>query len=95
MKPSEICKSAGFTLAEVSKTTSVSIQTLNNWHKNKPALFKTIVAGVAALKENGEKLHDLVQRNPDVGCWVEKETDPATGDKTWHGYKDKSEYDKE
>lgn len=52
LKPSEICKSAGFTLAEVSKTTSVSIQTLNNWHKNKPALFKTIVAGVAALKEN-------------------------------------------
>ena len=42
-----------------------------------------------------EKLHDLVQRNPDVGCWVEKETNPETGEKTWLGFKDKAEYDEE
>ncbi len=55
MKPSELCKQQGLSLKEVSKRLGksktgrplVSEQTLINWHKNKPELFKAVVKGVA------------------------------------------------
>ena len=50
---------------------------------------------ITETQKPDEKLHDIVQRNPDVGCWVEKETDPASGEKTWHGYKDRAEFEEE
>ncbi len=41
MKPSEICKQAGLkSLAELSEITGESVQTLNNWSKNKPNIFE-------------------------------------------------------
>ena len=46
MTPSQQCKSAGLdSLAQVSKMTGVSAQTLSNWHKDKPDLFKVVILG--------------------------------------------------
>lgn len=51
MTPSEQCKAAGLkSLAEVAKTSGVSVQTLINWHRDKPELFATVVAGAVAIK---------------------------------------------
>jgi lambda repressor-like predicted transcriptional regulator len=51
MTPSQKAKSAGLSsLAEVSKITGVSTQTLNNWFNEKPKLFEIVIAGCAAVK---------------------------------------------
>jgi hypothetical protein len=51
MTASQEAKKAGLhSLLEVSRITGVSFQTLNNWHNNKPNLFKIVVIGCAALK---------------------------------------------
>ena len=51
MSPSEQCKSAGLkSLAELSKISGESVQTLINWHKNKPLLFKVLIAGAVVSK---------------------------------------------
>lgn len=50
MTPSEQCKQAGLkSLAELSRISEVSEQTLINWHKNKPALFGLIVLGASHI----------------------------------------------
>ena len=49
--PSEQCKAAGLkSLAELAKIGGVSVQTLINWHKHKPALFAVAVAGAGVIK---------------------------------------------
>lgn len=51
MTPSVQCKEAGIkSLAELAKISGVSVQTLINWHKDKPALFETVVAGAVVIK---------------------------------------------
>jgi lambda repressor-like predicted transcriptional regulator len=51
MTPSQKAKSAGLSsLAEVSKMTGVSTQTLNNWFNEKPKLFEIVIAGCVAVK---------------------------------------------
>ena len=51
-KPSEICKTAGLkSLAELAKATGQSEQTLIRWAKNKPRLFRVVVAGAVAIKK--------------------------------------------
>jgi hypothetical protein len=46
MTPSEQCKYSGLnSLTEVSERTKVSVQTLINWHKNKPELFQVVIDG--------------------------------------------------
>lgn len=51
MKPSEECKRAGLkSLAELSEMTETSVQTLNNWSKNKPKLFDVLLAGASIIK---------------------------------------------
>lgn len=46
MTPSQQAKAAGLKgLTEVSNLTGVSLQTLTNWHKNKPRLFVVVVKG--------------------------------------------------
>jgi hypothetical protein len=52
MTPSQQAKEAGLkNLLQVQKLTSVSAQTLTNWHKDKPELFKIVLLGcVARLK---------------------------------------------
>jgi hypothetical protein len=47
--PSQRCKELGMTLAHVSRVSGTSVQTLINWHKNKPWLFDVVLAGVKAL----------------------------------------------
>lgn len=37
-------------LAELGRITDSSTQTLNNWYKNKPALFQTVVSGAVVIK---------------------------------------------
>ena len=54
MKPHEQCKKAGLkSLAELSELTKVSIQTLNNWSKNKIELFEIVILGSKKKKEIG------------------------------------------
>lgn len=46
MKASEQAKAAGLkSLSQVSTITGVSLQTLDNWSKNKPDLFAVVLAG--------------------------------------------------
>lgn len=53
---SQQCKQSGLSsLAEVSRMTGQSVQTLHNWHKNKAALFNVIVVGCVAIKAKYEK----------------------------------------
>lgn len=47
--PAEQAKAAGLkSLAVVVEMTGVSYQTLTNWHKNKPELFRIVIAGCKA-----------------------------------------------
>lgn len=51
MKPSEECKQAGLkSLAELSRISGESVQTLNNWHKNKPFRFEAMLTLAVILK---------------------------------------------
>ncbi len=51
MTPSEQAKKAGLeSLAEVSRISSVKLQTLHNWHRNKPRLFRIVLFGCAKWK---------------------------------------------
>lgn len=44
MKPSEKCKKFGLkSLNELSEISGESVQTLNNWYKNKPFLFDAVL----------------------------------------------------
>ena len=50
--PSKIAKSFGLkSLKQVSDIAKVSIQTLINWHKNKPDLFIIVLKGVCSEVE--------------------------------------------
>lgn len=47
--PSELAKIAGLkNLKQVSELTNVSVQTLGNWHRKKPLLFRIVLIGCAA-----------------------------------------------
>ena len=47
MTPSQQAKSIGLkSLVQVSKVADVSPRTLDNWHRDKPELFKTVIIGV-------------------------------------------------
>lgn len=51
MTPSGRAKAAGLkSLAELAKISETSVQTLINWHKDKPTLFATVVAGAVVIK---------------------------------------------
>lgn len=53
MTPSQQAKAEGLTgLSVVSKLTGVSLQTLSNWHKDKPNLFRVVLAGCRAIIAN-------------------------------------------
>lgn len=49
MTPSQQAKAAGLkNLLQVSKMTGQSLQTLSNWAKNKPELFRIVLLGCKA-----------------------------------------------
>ena len=51
IKPSELCKAAGLkSLNELAEITGESVQTLNNWHKNKPRLFHAVLMGAIGIR---------------------------------------------
>lgn len=53
MTPSQQAKAAGLkSLLQVSELTGVSIQTLSNWAKNKPKLFRAVLLGSRAVGNN-------------------------------------------
>ncbi|WP_221794631.1 hypothetical protein [Oceanobacter mangrovi] len=63
MTPSEQCKAAGLTgLAELVRTTGESKQTLINWHRNKPQLFKIVVSG-ALMHRIREATQSIIEAN--------------------------------
>lgn len=50
MTPSKQAKSAGLkSLTQVSELTGVGLSTLNNWHKDKPKLFKIVLYGCVLI----------------------------------------------
>jgi hypothetical protein len=52
MGPSGEARKAGLAdLNEVTRLTKVSRQTLTNWYKNKPELFRVVILGCAADRE--------------------------------------------
>ena len=56
MTASQQAKAAGLkSLAVVVEKTGASYQTLNNWHKHKPDLFATVLAGCKALHDAQSK----------------------------------------
>jgi len=58
MKPSEKCKLAGLSsLKELSEISGESVQTLNNWHKNKPTLFELTLKGAVVKRLERVKNH--------------------------------------
>lgn len=53
MRPSEQCKQAGLkSLSELQKLSEVPLQTLLDWHKSKPNLFKLLLLGAVTSKAN-------------------------------------------
>jgi len=55
MSASTEAKSAGLrSLAQVSKLTGISAETLNNWYLNRPKLFTVVIAGCLYLTK-GQK----------------------------------------
>ena len=53
LSPAEYAVSQGLeSLQEVIRLTSQSRQTLQNWHKHKPDLFRVVVAGCKVLADN-------------------------------------------
>lgn len=51
MSPSQACRDAGLkSLNELAEMTHQSAQTLINWHKHKPELFRIVLAGAAAVR---------------------------------------------
>lgn len=68
MKPSEKVKSAGLSsLAEVSRMTGQSVQTLGNWYKDKPDLFDVVLSGCLAIKEE-KNINQLLKEAYDKGA---------------------------
>ena len=59
MTPSQKAKAAGLkSLSQVSKMTGTSLQTLANWSKNKPQLFRIVISGCVSEIEQQEKLNE-------------------------------------
>lgn len=55
MTASQQAKAAGLkSLAVVVEMTGASYQTLTNWHKNKPELFRIVIAGCKAIIDGAE-----------------------------------------
>ena len=53
MTPSQQAKRLGLkSLTQVSHITGVSLNTLSNWHKDKPELFETVLFGCLAREED-------------------------------------------
>lgn len=56
MTPSQQAKAAGLkSLQQVSELTGVCAQTLTNWHRNKPELFRVVIAGCLTVKPSAVK----------------------------------------
>lgn len=66
MKPSERCKQAGLkSLAELSEITGESVQTLNNWTKNKPNIFDAVLLWAVQKRRNAMMSITLKNREGD------------------------------
>lgn len=49
MTPAQQAKSLGLkNLTQVSQMTGISLETLANWHKNRPRLFRIVLIGCKA-----------------------------------------------
>jgi hypothetical protein len=72
MSPSRQAKAAGLkNLSEVSEKTGVSLQTLTNWHRDKPKLFAVVLAGCKAINETNNRR--LLDSDPeDLGAIASK-----------------------
>ena len=56
MTPSDTAKAAGLkNLSQVRDLTGTSLQTLDNWHKNKPKLFAVVLSGCVAIVNKESK----------------------------------------
>ena len=54
--PSECAKSAGLkSLSQISEITGISSHTLINWHRDRPKLFKVVLAGCVVIKKSKDE----------------------------------------
>jgi len=69
MTPAQQAKSEGLkSLSQVSEMTGQSLQTLGNWSKNKPELFKIVLAGCKKTVDSMENsLLQLPQQQHNEG----------------------------
>ena len=70
MTPSEKCKVAGLkSLAELVNISQVSVQTLINWYKYKPALFETVMVGAVVIKDvnNQRRIYAQIDDSRNAG----------------------------
>lgn len=64
MTASEQAKAAGLkSLAEVSRLSGVSAQTLTNWHQHKPQLFEVVLLGCCEKKRHDPPRQLTAQEN--------------------------------
>ena len=62
MTPSQQAKDAGLnSLSELCEITGQSAQTLSNWFKDKPSLFKTVLIGASVIK-NRDQIIGILNR---------------------------------
>ena len=55
MTPAQQAKAEGLkSLTQVSQITGVSLNTLTNWHRDKPELFKVVLLGCVTAAKNAE-----------------------------------------
>jgi hypothetical protein len=56
LSPSRQAKAAGLkNLTQVSELTGTSLNTLTNWHRDKPKLFAVVLSGCLAIVNKEEK----------------------------------------
>ena len=88
MRPAEQAKAEGLkSLSEVSEMTGVSLQTLGNWAKNRPALFRIVLAGCKSMEKqnmSAEKTTAVIIRNG--VAMAQTKTAAGNGERVHYGW---------
>ncbi|RLJ20015.1 hypothetical protein DJ031_06815 [bacterium endosymbiont of Escarpia laminata] len=87
MKAAEQAKAEGLkSLSQVSEMTGVSLQTLGNWAKNKPALFSVVLAGCKATQGAIEMKRTTAAIVSELGVVALVKTNGKNGENVRYGF---------
>ena len=83
MTPAQQAKAAGLkNLTQVSKSVRKSLNTLTNWHRDAPELFKIVLLGcMASLKRTGAENKKEAKLFIDANVWDGEDRSGAKSDK--------------